>query len=318
MEQINCPLCASSETMLLFKRRDLRHHITDIPFNVVRCQQCSLVYINPRPSPDEIHSYYPEEYYSPDDDADKLLRDHNEEFRIKHQYLADIPPGRVLDIGCAKGEFLMFMRHQGWDVSGLDFSQKPPNVFGLDIRYGDLDNARFSKETFDLVTLWAVLEHVYDPLAMLSRIREFLKVDGSILLAATNFRSLPGRIMRQDDVPRHTILFTKQTLGQLLRLSGFKVDYIVCDCRLYGGTNRGIFNFLFKLAAGEPIDEIVAQNRSAEKWHQFSSQLRGKDSLWMQRIDRMDIACTPRLDPLLDKLGFGFSILARARKTASG
>jgi SAM-dependent methyltransferase len=314
MEQIRCPLCGSDKPRKIFERPDLSYRTTTVLFSIVRCRCCGLVYINPRPTEEEIHSYYPEQFYAPEADAEKLLQDKNEDLSIKHQYVSDIPPGRLLDVGCSKGEFLVFMKKRGWTVSGVDFSRKPPNLFGLDIFYGSLEAAAFERESFDLITLWAVLEHVYDPMNMLLSINRLLKLGGTVVLAVTNFCSLPGRLMRQDDVPRHTTLFTRRTLSRFLCCSGFGVDYIVCDRRLYGGSNRGILNFLFKLAAGERIEDVVAQSRSAEHWHRFSSQLHGKDSRWMQRIDRADVIWTPRLDPWIDKLGFGFIMVARATK----
>jgi SAM-dependent methyltransferase len=314
MEHIKCPLCGSDKARRLFERPDLSYRTTEVLFSVVRCRRCSLVYVNPRPTEEEIHTYYPEQFYEPGADPNQLLLAKNDELCLKHQYVSDIAPGRLLDVGCSKGEFMMFMKKRGWAVAGIDFSRKPPDLFGLDIFHGSLESADFAKESFDLISLWAVLEHVYDPTKMLRLINQLLKPGGTVILAVTNFNSLPGRLMRQDDVPRHTILFTRRTISRFLKSSGFGVDYIVCDRKLYGGSNRGILNFLFKLAAGEKIQDVVAQSRSAEHWYRFSSQLHGTDSRWMLRVDRADIAWTPRLDPLIDWLGFGFIMVARATK----
>lgn len=315
LEYVRCPLCESDDTKCLFERRDLTYKITDIAFKVVRCRRCGLVYVNPKPREIDIHKYYPEEFYSPGGvDASQLLHEKREQLVRKYSYVKDIPPGRLLEIGCAKGEFMMLMKQNGWDVCGVDFSNKPPNVFELDIRYGSLEAAGFKHNSFDLVALWAVLEHVYSPKRMLTDICRLLKPGGSVVLLVTNFNSLPARLMRQDDVPRHTTLFTAATVSKLLETTGYKVDFIRCDHKLYGGTNRGLLNFLFKLAAGERLGEIVAQSRSAARWQEFSSELRGKKSDWMLRVDKADIAVTPRIDPILDCLRFGFIMIARAKR----
>ncbi len=316
MECITCPLCESDDADVLFERRDLTYGITDVAFMVVRCRRCALVYVNPRPTEIEIHKYYPEEFYDPVVDADQLLRDKQELLSLKYSYVKDITPGRLLEIGCAKGEFMMFMKQHGWNVSGVDFSNKPPNVFGLDIRYGSIESADFDDNSFDLVALWAVLEHVYSPKRMLREVCRLLKPGGALVLLVTNFNSLPARLMRQDDVPRHTTLFTSATISRLLKATGFTVNYVRCDHRLYGGTNRGLMNFLFKLAAGESIDEIVAQSRSASRWQQFSSELHGRKSPWMLKVDKADMSLTPRIDPVLDRLGLGFIMVVRAQRRA--
>lgn len=314
MEHICCSLCGANDTTLIFKRKDLTYYTSDEEFCVVRCRRCGLIYVNPRPNTEEIHAYYPEEFYDVQLDVEQLLREKEQQLLLKYQYVKDIKPGKLLDIGCSKGEFLFFMQQKGWKVRGIDFSVKPPNVFGLDIFYGDLCSAAYSPASFDLVTLWAVLEHVYDPKHILSKINKIIKPGGKIVLLVTNFNSLPARFMRQDDIPRHTTLFTKHTMRAMLQRTGFKPESFHFNCALFGGHNRGVLNYVVKLLAGERIEDIVAQNRSAARWHQFSAQLRGRDSDWMQKVDRTDIALMPYLDRCMDRLHAGFIMTARATK----
>ena len=314
MEYIHCSLCGADDSRLLFKRQELMYQISADAFQIVRCRKCSLVYINPRPTEDEIHTYYPDEFYDTDIDAERLLLEKEQQLLMKYQYVKDMTPGKLLDIGCQKGEFMFFMQQKGWDVQGIDFSTKPPNVFGLDIFYGDLEAASYSNESFDLITMWAVLEHVYYPKHMLMKVNQLLKPNGKLVLLVTNFHSLPACFMRQDDIPRHTTLFTKRTMRDMLRRAGFTPDQFDFNCALFGGNNRGVLNYLVKLATGEKLEEIVAQNRTVNRWQEFSSQIRGKASRFMLRIDALDIALTPYLDRWLDFLHFGFIMIARATK----
>src|SRR6266851_781666 len=175
MEYICCPLCEADHTKLLFKRKDLTYYISDDAFCVVRCQRCGLIYVNPRPTAEEIHVYYPEEFYDTQLDAEQLLREKEQQLLLKYQYVKALRPGTLLDVGCSKGEFMYFMQQKGWEVHGIDFSTKPPNVFGLDIFYGAWEAAEYKPESFDLVTLWAVLEHVYDPKQLLAKINHVTK-----------------------------------------------------------------------------------------------------------------------------------------------
>ena len=314
MEYIHCSLCGADDTKLVFRRKDLTYHTSGEEFCVVRCRQCGLIYVNPRPTLAELHAYYPEEFYDTQINAAELLRDKEQQLQLKYQYVQDLQPGTLLDVGCSKGEFLFFMQQKGWDVRGIDFSTKPPNVFGLDIFYGDFAAAGYKPESFDLATLWAVLEHMYDPQQVLSQVQGVLKPGGKLVVLVTNFQSLPARLMRHDDIPRHTTLFTKRTLRHMLRRTGFRPDGFYFNCALFGGHNRGVLNYAVKLLAGERLTDIVEQNRSAGRWQQFSSQLRGRDSHWMLKVDSMDIALMPYLDRWLDRLHGGFIMIARATK----
>lgn len=314
MERIHCPLCGADDANLIFKRKDLRHHISEEEFCVVRCRRCSLVYVNPRPTEKEIHRYYPEEFYEVGLTADQVYEKLEWQLELKYQHVKDLTPGRLLDIGCDKGEFLYYMQKRGWVVQGIDFSPKPPNVFNLDIFYGDLNAAAYSPQSFDLVSMWAVMEHVYQPVRMLEEVRSILTQGGRLIVAVTNFRSLPARFMRHDDVPRHTTLFTKRTLAEMLRRAGFLPEYFLCKWDLYGGSHRGLLNYLLKLAAGEKIDDIVSMNRSSSRWQEFSSRLRGRPSRLMMKVDRADSAFSCTMDRWMDRLHFGFIMVVRAVK----
>ncbi len=314
MEHIRCPLCEADQSRIVFRRRDFTHQVSTEDFQVVRCRKCGLVYVDPRPTEEEIHAYYPEEFYETRLDAAQLLREKERQLALKYEFVRDIPPGKLLDIGCMKGEFLYFMQHRGWEVHGLDFSSTPPNVFGLDIFYGDLSSAAYPPESFDLITLWAVLEHVYHPKRMLSEVCRLLKPGGRAVMLVTNFRSLPARLMRHDDIPRHTTLFTRRTLGKMLRSCGLRPEGFHFNSELFGGSNRGVLNYLVKLAAGERIEEIVAQNRTVSRWQEFACRLRGKPSEWMLKVDLKDQRLAPRLDRWLDRFHCGFIMIAVASK----
>ncbi|MBF0495589.1 MAG: class I SAM-dependent methyltransferase [Deltaproteobacteria bacterium] len=314
MEDITCPLCGAYDAALLFTRKDHTYRISNQPFNVVRCRRCSLVYVNPRPTENHIHHYYPDDFYSVNLDKDALLRDQDRQLKLKWKYVSHLRPGKLIDIGCMKGEFLNWMQQRGWEVQGVEFSSKPPNVFNLDICYKNLVESDLPANSFDLVTLWAVLEHVYHPRAMLRQVWRVLKPGGTIVLLVTNINSLPGRLMRHDDIPRHTILFSERTLTRMLQRTGFVSTRVMFNCRLFGGSNRGLLNYLVKLAAGERMEYILSQNRDPNRWHEFSRQVRGRDYPWMKWIDKADIALTPWLDRMFDRLHLGFIMLAEARK----
>ncbi len=318
MEFITCNLCGSDRSKLLFRRKDHFLNISDIEYQVVKCRNCGLVYVNPRPTEEEILSFYTDEYYRANFTEEELLEERKEQLLAKFDKIKHLPPGRLLDIGCQKGEFLFFMSQKGWEVQGVEFSTAPPNLFGVDIFYGNLADAGFPSESFDLVTLWAVLEHVYHPREMLGEVHRVLKPGGTVVLLVTNINSIPGRFMRHDDIPRHTTLFSRRTLGRMLEATGFQIQTCSFGNEIFSGSTRGILNYLVKLAAGEHLEDIVAQNRTPGRWREFAIQLRGRDSRFISLIDRADMALTPFLDWLVDRCGLGFTMTVEAKKTRRG
>ena len=310
MEHVACPLCGVREHKLLFRRPDHTHEVSTEKFSVVRCRGCSFVFVNPRPSPAEIHKYYPKEFYDPNTTAEQLLQEKENTLRGRLALVGGLGPGRVLDVGCQKGEFLYVMKQRGWDVQGVEFSESPPNVFDLPIFYGRLEDALFPAESFDLVTLWAILEHVHDPLSLLKAVRQVLKLHGRAFILVPNFNSIPGRLLRHDDVPRHLLMFTKRTFRDAAARAGFRVRRFVFGDDIFSGSTRGLLNYLWKLAHGEPLEEIVAQNRTPGRWVEFANYLNNRKNDRMLVVDRIDIRLTPYLDRLVNKLGYGFIMTA--------
>lgn len=316
MEHINCNLCGSNNYKFLFSRRDTLYNNSENKFNIVKCLDCGLVYVNPRPNEESIQSFYPKEYYEVDINREHLLMEKKKVLEAKYDKVKHIKPGRLLDIGCQKGEFLYYMKQKGWEVKGLELSPDPPNLFELEIMRGKLEDAKFPSQYFDMITLWAVLEHVYYPRQMLYEIYRILKPGGKIIILVTNFNSIPGRFMQHDDIPRHTTLFTKRTITMMMKLTGFKVDKVYFTQDIFGGSNRGFLNYLIKLLAGENLDDILIQNRNPD-WWEFSTQIRGKESQIMWRINKIDQKITPYLDNLLDRLGFGFNMIVEGSSISS-
>jgi SAM-dependent methyltransferase len=162
--------------------------------------------------------------------------------------------------------------------------------------------------------LWAVLEHVYHPKEMLREINRILKPNGRVVLLVPNIKSIPGRFMRHDDVPRHTTMFSKRTITAMLKLNGFQVNHIHFGNDIFSGSTRGLLNYIVKILASEKMDNIVAQSRGLNRWDEFSCQLCGKDSRIMRHIDKADIAISPFIDSIMDRLGLGFTMTVEATK----
>ena len=316
MEHVACPLCGADKSVFLFRRKDLSYSATGDAFTVVRCPACGLAYVDPRPTLEEIGRYYPPVFYRSTLTREDLLRDQHKQLLLTLRHMPLAPPGRLLDIGCSRGEFLHVMAGLGWEVQGVEFSENAHTPFAVPIFRGTLEAAEFAPASFDCVTLWAVLEHIHAPLPLLRRAWALLKPGGHIVLAVTNMRSLPGRFMRLDDVPRHLILFHPPSLRRMLREAGFDAVRLRFDSALFGGTHRGLLNFLVKRLAREKTESILEANRDVARWSEFSSMLRGRASRFMLAVDSLDIRLFPYVDAVADALGLGHSMLAVARKPA--
>jgi 2-polyprenyl-3-methyl-5-hydroxy-6-metoxy-1,4-benzoquinol methylase len=232
VETVACILCGSYDAELLFVGRDRIHNIPG-EFNVVRCRTCSLVYLNPRPSWDELQKFYPVDYVGYNlEEASALKKLIRRGGWLKKRRLVEKwkREGAILDIGCGTGEFLQIMMRTGkWQVFGLE-----PNVHaalyaaqttGADIFCGRLEEAEYPNHFFDVITMWHVLEHMHDPINTLKKVHNILKHDGILIIAVPILDCLDARLFGPYwsgyDVPRHMFTFSKTTLFKVLMASGF-------------------------------------------------------------------------------------------------
>ncbi|MDP8957356.1 MAG: class I SAM-dependent methyltransferase [Actinomycetota bacterium] len=147
--------------------------------------------------------------------------------------------GRLLDVGCGNGRFLARMRDAGWDVHGVEpdpvAAETARGFFGLQVTCAPLQHAALPEETFDVITLSHVVEHVYDPIGLLIECARLLKPDGQLVVVTPNSGSLGrrwfGRWWRGWEVPRHLFIFSPRTLQACAERSGLRVDEIRTTAR---------------------------------------------------------------------------------------
>jgi SAM-dependent methyltransferase len=234
-----CLVCGSGRFAPLFTASDRLYHTTAKEFAVVRCGECGLVRLDPQPSPEELRRYYPENYwFAPDRSAAgrleetyrrMVLRDHVQfvDRALRHSRAR----GPLLDVGCGGGLFLGMMRERGWRVLGLDFSpqaaamtwrrQQAPAVCAM------LEHSPLRAGSMGGLTMFHVLEHLYDPRAYLTIARELIEPDGRLVVQVPNAASwqfrLLGRSWNGVDVPRHLFDFRARDLEKLIESCGFEV-----------------------------------------------------------------------------------------------
>ena len=207
---------------------------------MVRCIGCSLVYRNPCPTASDIRGAYIADGTDVELE-ERVGRRRSHEFR---RVLDSFPnrPGQLLDIGCGYGFFPKMAEEKGWKAIGVDLDPKgigyAKEHLQVNALLGDIRDINFPDCSFDLVTLWNVVDFVPDPLDFLSEIHRVLKEDGYVFIRTPNvaWQYLSFRLTKFlmqlgwcklfDDRPFttfifHLINFSRPTLRLLLDRSGF-------------------------------------------------------------------------------------------------
>ncbi len=228
-----CGICGGTDGEFLFSARDFNFRTTDESFSVARCTACGTAQTVPRPSDDTLGRFYPPSYY-PTGGYDRAY--YRRRIQPSQRQKLDIvrrfrPSGTLLDVGCGAGFFVREASEQGYSAEGIEFSREAVEFGmregGVRLTEGDLLHAQFAGRSFDIVTLWHVLEHLPRPVETLKKIRAILKPGGILILAVPNFDSVQARLFRGRwyhlEVPRHLYHFTPGTLRGLLDARGFDV-----------------------------------------------------------------------------------------------
>ncbi|MEA2574695.1 MAG: hypothetical protein QOH93_1993, partial [Chloroflexia bacterium] len=177
---------------------------------VVRCRECGLLYANPRWKASELFGRYTAEYW---EQYAGTIRDTSVDEQANYArwlpFLAVHDPvrlhNRLLDVGCATGEFLLAAKTRDWEVYGVETS--PPaaaqaeRLAGAIVHAGTLETATFPHAHFDVITMWDVIEHLQDPRGYLQQIAALLRPGGMLSITTPNIHSLAYRLLGPDWTP---------------------------------------------------------------------------------------------------------------------
>ena len=319
--EVPCPICGGTRHAKLFATRDYKQSISDDIFGVSRCKSCGAGYLSPRPSKAELGCYYDEHFYwSYENDElakvsiEQLLALRRPQLEAKAAWLAHLTPGRLLDIGTMKGDFIHHMQGLGWQAEGVEFSTTPPNLFNMSIRYGDFLDMDFANESFDCITMWAVLEHVYEPAEYVANVARLLRPGGTFIFLVTNFNSVQGRFYEMDDFPRHLNLFTKRSARLMLERVGLQMLRHRTDQQVFGGHLQGGLVYAVKRLFGYSRAEVMGEWKNDLTLDVFFRQWRGRPSSLIRQISRIDWVLLAPIEKLMDCIGMGFILTIEARK----
>lgn len=266
MIQISCPVCGSDDHHAIMHGSDQLHNVAG-EFTLVRCS-CGLVYINPQPTNDKLQAYYPDDYCPHrQHKIDPTLKKHRglKVFVLRWYYGCPVegpaPPrwlrtllkpitywlslstlksmipyhgaGKIVDVGCGNGGWLLRLLHCGWDVQGVEIdapAARDANEAGIPTVCGTLPDAQFPDASFDVVRLHYVFEHLINPGETLDEIRRILKPGGICYIRIPNIDSATFKWFTDYwfplDIPRHVFHYSPTTLTRIAQNHGLRVKHI--------------------------------------------------------------------------------------------
>jgi SAM-dependent methyltransferase len=228
MRTTSCALCGSRNSCFLFAA-PAQFGSDNRIFSFVQCKKCGLIYLNPRPDNSELTMYYEMPAYRKGNRMLDLLANLLSH-RLAARSIAKFKPeGRVLDVGCGTGSFLLQMIEKGYEVYGQDISKTTCDILrsrvGAQCFDAPLEKCNFRSGFFDIITLWHVLEHVEDPNTLLTEVHRILKPEGLLVIEVPNYNSIVvklfGRYSSFLGTPLHLYSFSVRTLEMILIKNGF-------------------------------------------------------------------------------------------------
>ncbi|OGG09124.1 hypothetical protein A2154_00100 [Candidatus Gottesmanbacteria bacterium RBG_16_43_7] len=228
MQKLKCYLCAQRVSPYLVKNG----------YTLFQCQTCGLIQTDLKKEYQKfVKEYYDKGYFTGDPkycaydeyERDKvyILANLKKMFGRLANYLGQ---GTLLDVGCAMGHLVKYANTRGWDAYGFDPSayalSRVPQEYKYKVKNGTIDTVSYKPGMFDAVTMLDVIEHLKDPVGNLKKVRTFLKDDGYLVIATGDIRSAAAKLFAKHwtffNPPQHLFFFSKKTLSEVLRISGFK------------------------------------------------------------------------------------------------
>lgn len=266
-----CPLCKQSKFSPYLSCKD--HTVSSETFQLQQCLGCGFVITSPRPDEVMMPGYYQSNNYISHTDSSSGLIDKVYQIartvtvRWKYNIIrkhGSVKPASVLDFGCGTGAFLKYCQNKGLNTAGVEPShiarEKAEQITGQLI----VPELTQIQEKFDAITLWHVLEHVYDLDATVSTLKDRLSENGTIFIAVPNLKSIDahhyGEYWAAFDVPRHLWHFSKETMERLLNNHNLKLRemlpmpldsfYVSMLSEKYKNGNKGVSNLSQAIRTG--------------------------------------------------------------------
>ncbi|NTU98404.1 class I SAM-dependent methyltransferase [Candidatus Falkowbacteria bacterium] len=254
-EEPKCIFCKEKQS--LTKVLDAPDRLNKLPgtFSLVKCGNCGLVFQSPRPKEEFIGNFYPDElhYFIPNQETVKPIKAWLETkvlinffgytnlgkgnffskvlflpayyYFFRHKTIPHyVPNGKILEIGCSHGAFLAQLKKWGWDVVGIEMNAKAAdyarNTRGFEVLTGSITDIDLPSNSFDAIIAEMVMEHLYDPQAVVARMSNSLKKNGELIFSIPFFEGAEYGLFKDFSyglhLPNHIYFFNKSNIAQLL------------------------------------------------------------------------------------------------------
>jgi 2-polyprenyl-3-methyl-5-hydroxy-6-metoxy-1,4-benzoquinol methylase len=227
-----CPICGRGRLANLLSAPD-RFHLRKQMYRLRRCESCSGVWLESPPKPEEMGRHYTEDYHK----AIVIAGEGAATSRWKDQVklISNYKPGgAILDIGCSSGGFLSTMKGSAWELYGIEMEESTAEraraTTGARVFVGDAVEAPFARGSFDVITCFDVLEHVYSPRQFLTKVLQWLKPGGIFYAMMPNIDSWEAQLFGSHwfglELPRHLTHFSPRSLRYLMSELGFEEECV--------------------------------------------------------------------------------------------
>lgn len=241
-----CSWCGTTDIEPVFFGPDRLERLPGA-FQMARCPKCGLYRQSPRPAWESLKNYYPEDYvaYQYDTQSRNPVLDYIKRYgNIKRRRAIEAfqPGGQLLEVGCGTGNFLREMQMTGrWECTGIEPSQAAADharkTLQIPIHHGRFEDVELAPESFDVVMMVCVLEHLADPVRDIQRTHSLLKKGGWFVFTVPNFESLERKVFGEYwsgwDLPRHLYIYPHPVLHKLMEAHGFRIAARKCLASSY-------------------------------------------------------------------------------------
>ncbi len=281
-----CPLCESQNAELHLQLKD--YFLSKEDFEIYRCQNCGLLYTWPRPADDIIEKYYKSEDYLSHNEKKKglipFIYNCVKRVNVANKFrmaTKGVQGQRMLDFGCGVGDFLHFAQQKGYEVTGSDVSEDARHFasekLGKTVISPD-DVFAMPDNSFDIITMWHVLEHISDLKKQAALLDRLLADGGRLVIALPNYQSYDAQYYKDKwaayDVPRHLNHFNQKTLETVFagtKLHIISVRPLKWDAYYISMMSEGYIGSGNAFVKG--ILTGLKSNRAAHKSGQYSSMV---------------------------------------------
>ena len=214
------------------------HSVSKETFELLYDPDLDLVFTHPQPTEEKLPSYYDSPDYISHTDGKRSLFEKmyqivkNSALKSKLKLInSESQKGTILDIGAGTGDFLTVLKNDGWQITGIEPNEKAKAIaISKGITFADSLEG-LQNNSFDVITMWHVLEHVPDVEKQISELKRLLKPNGTIFIAVPNFNSFDanyyGHFWAAFDVPRHLWHFSKTAIKKLFAIQNLDLVKII-------------------------------------------------------------------------------------------